>query len=49
MKYMCRTCEKPCNDIIEHLKKVHHFSQSHIDDSLKINANSYKNSFPEIK
>ena len=46
---MCRTCQKPCNDIIEHIKKVHGFSESYINDSLKTNTNSYKNSFTEIK
>ena len=49
MKYMCRTCQKPCDDIIEHIKKVHRFSESYINDSLKTNTNSYKNSFTEIK
>jgi len=49
MKYMCRTCQKPCNDIIEHVKKVHGFSESYIKNSLITNTNSYKNSFEEIK
>ena len=49
MKYMCRSCRKPCTDIIEHIKKVHNFSESYIKDSLKTNSNSYKNSFEEIK
>ena len=49
MKYMCKSCRKPCNDIIEHIKKVHNFSESYIRDSLKTNSNSYKNSFEEIK
>ena len=49
MKYMCKSCRKPCNDIIEHIKKVHNFSESYIKDSLKTNSNSYKNSFEEIK
>ena len=22
MKYMCKTCQKPCNDIIQHLRKM---------------------------
>ena len=48
MKYMCKSCRKPCNDIIEHIKKVHNFSESYIRDSLKTNSNSYKNSFEEI-
>ena len=49
MKYMCKSCRKPCNDIIEHIKKVHNFSETYIRDSLKTNSNSYKNSFEEIK
>ena len=49
MKYMCKTCQKPCDDIIEHIKKVHGFSESYIKDSLKTNSNSYKNSFEKIK
>ena len=49
MKYMCKSCRKPCTDIIEHIKKVHNFSESYIKDSLKTNSNSYKNSFEEIK
>ena len=49
MKYMCKSCRKPCNDIIEHIKKVHNFSETYIKDSLKTNSNSYKNSFEEIK
>ena len=46
---MCKTCQKPCSNIIEHIKKVHGFSASYIKDSLKTNSNSYKNSFEEIK
>ena len=49
MKYMCKSCRKPCNDIIEHIKKVHNFSESYIRDSLKTNSNNYKNSFEKIK
>ena len=49
MKYMCKSCRKPCDDIIEHIRKVHNFSESYIKDSLKTNSNSYKNSFEEIK
>ena len=37
------------NELIEHIKKVHNFSESYIKDSLKTNSNSYKNSFEEIK
>ena len=49
MKYMCKTCQKPCNDIIEHIKKVHGFSESYIKDQLKTNSNSYLNAFEKIK
>jgi len=48
MKYMCKSCRKPCDDIIQHIRKVHNFSESYIKDSLKTNSNSYKNSFEEI-
>ena len=46
---MCRTCQKPCNDIIQHLRKEHGFSESNIKDTLKTNSNFYKNSFEQIK
>jgi len=49
MKYMCKTCQKPCDDIIQHIRKVHGFSESNIKDTLKTNANFYKNSFEKIK
>jgi len=49
MKYMCKSCRKPCDDIIQHIRKVHNFSESYIKDSLKTNSNSYKNSFEENK
>jgi len=48
MKYKCRTCLTTCTDIIEHIKKVHGFSEQYIEDSLKSNTNSYKNSFEKI-
>ena len=28
MKYMCRTCNTGCNNITEHITKVHKFSLS---------------------
>jgi len=49
MKYMSKTCQKPCNDIIEHIKTVHGFSESYIEDSLKTNSNSYLHAFEKIK
>ena len=49
MKYMCKTCQKPCNDIIQHLKKVHNFSESHIKEDLKNKPDAYKNAFINLK
>ena len=49
MKYMCKSCKKPCNDIIEHVKKVHGFSESYINDCWKTNSNSYLHGFEEIE
>ena len=48
MKYKCRSCLKTCDDMIEHIRKEHGFSESYIRDSLKTNTNSYKNSFEKI-
>ena len=49
MKYMCKTCKMTCTDIVQHVKKVHGFSESYINDQLKTNSNSYLNAFEEIK
>ena len=49
MKYMCKTCQKPCDDIIEHIRKVHGFSESHIKEDIKNKPDTYKNAFEEIK
>jgi len=38
-----------CSDIIQHIRKEHGFSESNIKDTLKTNANFYKNSFEQIK
>jgi hypothetical protein len=38
-----------CSDIIQHIRKEHGFSESNIKDTLKTNANFYKNSFEKIK
>ena len=48
MKYLCKGCKIECDDIIEHIKKEHGFSESYIRDSLKTNTNSYKNSFEKM-
>ncbi len=49
MKYMCRTCKKECDDIVEHLMKVHKFSKTIVESQLKTNPDSYKNSFQKLK
>jgi len=49
MKYMCRTCKTKCDDIPEHMMKVHNFSKSIVDSQLKANANCYKNSFEVLE
>jgi len=49
MKYMCRTCKTVCNDITEHIIKVHKFSKSIMKEQLKTNPNTFKNSFEKIK
>ena len=49
MKYLCKTCQTSCDDIVKHIKKVHNFSEAYIKDPLKTNSNSYKNAFEKIK
>jgi len=49
MKYRCRTCKTTCSDIMQHIKKVHHFSESNIEATLKIKPDYYKHCFEEIK
>ena len=49
MKYRCRTCKTTCDDIIEHIKKVHRFSESYIENSLKTKSDSYLHNFEKIK
>lgn len=49
MKYRCRTCKTTCDDIMEHIKKVHHFSESNIEATLKTKPSYYENCFEKIK
>jgi len=49
MKYMCRTCKKKCDDILEHLMTVHNFSKATVESQLETNPNSYENSFEKLK
>ena len=46
---MCRTCKKECDDILKHLMTVHKFSKKLVEDQLKTNPDSYKNSFVKLK
>ncbi|MCH8833024.1 MAG: hypothetical protein IIA81_01880 [Thaumarchaeota archaeon] len=49
MKYMCRTCKKKCDDIIEHLMTVHKFSKTTIESQLKANPNSFNHAFEKLE
>ena len=49
MKYLCKSCKTTCSDIIQHVKKVHGFSASHIKEDLKNKPDAYKNAFEKIK
>ena len=49
MKYMCRTCKKECDDILEHLMTVHRFSKATVESQLETNPKSYDNSFEKLK
>ena len=49
MKYMCKSCKTVCKDIIQHIRKVHNFSNATIKSDLEKNPNTYKNAFQEIK
>jgi len=45
---MCKSCKVTCTDIVQHVMKVHGFSETYIKDSLRTNSNSYKNAFEKI-
>jgi hypothetical protein len=49
MKYLCKTCNEKCDDILKHLMTVHKFSKTLIESQLKTNPNSYKNAFEKLK
>ncbi len=49
MKYMCRTCEKKCDDILKHLITVHNFSKATVESQLATNPNSYRNAFKKLR
>jgi len=49
MKYMCKTCEKKCDDILKHLMTVHKFSKATVESQLATNPNSYQTAFEKLK
>ena len=49
MKYLCKTCKKKCNDIPEHMMKVHNFSKKIVESQLKAKADCYKNAFEVLE
>ena len=44
-KYICKSCKPDCDDITEHMIKVHKFSKWIMELQLKTNPNTYKNCF----
>ena len=49
MKYMCKTCNKKCDDIQKHLMTVHKFSKGLIESQLKAKANCYESAFVKLE
>ena len=45
VKYVCKSCKTDCDDITEHMLKVHKFSKWIMEIQLKTNPNTYKNCF----
>jgi len=45
VKYICKSCKTECDDITEHMTKVHKFSKWIMEIQLKTNPNTYKNCF----
>ena len=45
VKYICKSCKTDCDDITEHMIKVHKFSKWIMAIQLKTNPNTYKNCF----
>ena len=45
VKYVCNSCKTECDDITEHMLKVHKFSKWIMEIQLKTNPNTYKNCF----
>jgi hypothetical protein len=49
MKYMCRTCQTECDDIPEHIIKIHKFPKTLVESQLKAKKDCYDSSFDIIK
>ncbi len=49
MKYLCRTCNTKCDDIPEHIIKVHKFAKSLVESQLKAKKDCYDSSFEIIE
>ncbi len=48
MKYLCKTCNEKCDDILKHLMTVHKFSKKTVESQLQTNPDSYKNAFEKL-
>ena len=48
MKYLCKSCKTECNDIMDHISKVHKFTEGIMKLQLKTNPNTFKNCFEVI-
>ena len=48
MKYLCKSCKTKCNDIMEHMRNVHKFTEGIMKSQLKTNPNTFKNCFEVI-
>jgi len=47
--YMCRTCKRKCDDIPNHMMKVHKFSKTFVEAELKKKPDCYKNAFEKLQ
>ena len=49
MKYKCKSCKTKCNDITEHIRNVHKFTEWIMELQLKTNPNTYKSCFEVLE
>ena len=45
---MCKSCKTKCDDIMEHMKNVHKFTEGIMKAQLKTNPNTFKNCFEVV-